>query len=123
VGLGHDPLDPKQLDFVYEKNLKAAPTYAAMLGYPGFWMRDLDSGIDQLGQATGILLVDIAGGPLEIRRIDSDRVGVVRVGRLRQEEDLRFYLATVGSPNLAHHRLDISNIVRLANDVIVRILR
>ena len=24
VGLGHDPLDCKQLDFVYEKNLKAA---------------------------------------------------------------------------------------------------
>ena len=37
VGLGQDPLDPKQLDFVYEKHLKALPTYAAMLGYPGFW--------------------------------------------------------------------------------------
>jgi acyl dehydratase len=46
VGLGHDPLDPKQLDFVYEKNLKALPTFAAMLGYPGFWVRDLDTGID-----------------------------------------------------------------------------
>ena len=40
VGLGHDPLDLKQLDFVYEKNLKTLPTFAAMLGYPGFWMRD-----------------------------------------------------------------------------------
>jgi acyl dehydratase len=46
VGLGQDPLDPKQLDFVYEKNLKALPTYAAMLGYPGFWVRELDTGID-----------------------------------------------------------------------------
>ena len=46
VGLGHDPLDLKELDFVYEKNLKTLPTYAAMLGYPGFWMRDLDTGID-----------------------------------------------------------------------------
>ena len=46
VGLGHDPLDLKQLDFVYEKNLKALPTFAAMLGYPGFWVRDLDTGID-----------------------------------------------------------------------------
>jgi acyl dehydratase len=46
VGLGHDPLDLKQLDFVYEKNLKALPTFAAVLGYPGFWIRDLPTGID-----------------------------------------------------------------------------
>ena len=46
VGVGHDPLDRKQLDFVYEKNLKALPTFAAVLGYPGFWTRDLDTGID-----------------------------------------------------------------------------
>jgi acyl dehydratase len=46
VGLGHDPLDGKQLDFVYEKNLKALPTFAAVLGYPGFWIRELDTGID-----------------------------------------------------------------------------
>ena len=46
VGLGHDPLDADELDFVYEKNLKALPTFAAVLGYPGFWVRDLDTGID-----------------------------------------------------------------------------
>src|SRR5262245_14043350 len=46
VGLGHDPTDRAQLDFVYEKNLRALPTFAAMLGYPGFWVRDLDTGID-----------------------------------------------------------------------------
>jgi len=46
VGLGHDPLDRQQLDFVYEKNLKPLPTIAAVLGYPGFWVRDLDTGID-----------------------------------------------------------------------------
>ncbi len=39
-------LDAQQLDFVYEKNLKALPTFAAVLGYPGFWVRDLDTGID-----------------------------------------------------------------------------
>jgi acyl dehydratase len=53
VGLGQDPLDPKQLDFVYEKNLKAVPTFAAMLGYPGFWMRDLDTGIDWVRLVNG----------------------------------------------------------------------
>ena len=46
VGLGHDPTDRAQLDFVYEKNLKALPTFAGLLGYPGFWVRDLDTGID-----------------------------------------------------------------------------
>jgi len=46
VGLGHDPTDRAQLDFVYEKNLKSLPTFACLLGYPGFWVRDLDTGID-----------------------------------------------------------------------------
>lgn len=46
VGLGYDPLDADELDFVYEKNLKPLPTLAAVLGYPGFWVRNLDTGID-----------------------------------------------------------------------------
>jgi acyl dehydratase len=53
VGLGHDPLDLKQLDFVYEKNLKPLPTLAAVLGYPGFWVRDLDTGIDWMRIVNG----------------------------------------------------------------------
>ena len=46
LGLGHDPTDRAQLEFIYEKNLKALPTFACLLGYPGFWVRDLDTGID-----------------------------------------------------------------------------
>jgi acyl dehydratase len=46
VGLGYDPLDGEQLAFVYEKNLKVLPTFAAALGYPGFWIRDYPTGID-----------------------------------------------------------------------------
>lgn len=46
LGYGHDPMDENQLQFVYEKNLKALPTMAVVLGYPGFWMKDPDSGID-----------------------------------------------------------------------------
>lgn len=53
VGLGHDPLDRGQLDFVYEKNLKPLPTFATMIGYPGFWVRDLDSGIDWMRIVNG----------------------------------------------------------------------
>src|SRR5689334_17327447 len=46
VGLGLDPTDEQQLTFVYEKNLKALPTMAVVLGYPGFWVKELDTGID-----------------------------------------------------------------------------
>ena len=46
VGLGHDPLNADELAFVYEKTLKVLPTMATVLGYPGFWPRDLDTGID-----------------------------------------------------------------------------
>ena len=46
LGLGADPVDPAQLQFVYEDGLKAFPTMAVVLGYPGFWMREPDCGID-----------------------------------------------------------------------------
>ena len=45
IGLGGQPLDQKQLGFVYEKSLKVFPTMAAVLGYPGFWMSDPRTGI------------------------------------------------------------------------------
>jgi acyl dehydratase len=46
IGMGHDPTDRAELDFVYEKNLKPVPSFACLLGYPGFWAKDLDTGID-----------------------------------------------------------------------------
>lgn len=46
LGLGQDPLDEEALAFLYEKNMKALPTMAVILGYPGFWIRDLDTGVD-----------------------------------------------------------------------------
>ncbi|MEI7805321.1 MAG: MaoC/PaaZ C-terminal domain-containing protein [Hyphomicrobiales bacterium] len=46
LGLGHDPMNEDELPFVYEKNLKVLPTMAVVIGYPGFWARDLDTGID-----------------------------------------------------------------------------
>ena len=46
LGYGYDPMDEHQLQFVYEKNLKALPTMAVVLGYPGFWVKEPDSGID-----------------------------------------------------------------------------
>jgi acyl dehydratase len=46
VGYGADPVDPDDLAFVYEKELRVPPTLAVVLGFPGFWARDPRSGID-----------------------------------------------------------------------------
>ncbi|MDB6061024.1 MAG: enoyl-CoA hydratase 2, peroxisomal-like [Verrucomicrobiaceae bacterium] len=46
LGIGADPTDAAQLKFVYEKNLQALPTFGVVLAHPGFWARDLDTGID-----------------------------------------------------------------------------
>ena len=46
VGFGHDPLNEAELAFVYEKHLKLLPTFAAVLGWPGFWLRDRETGVD-----------------------------------------------------------------------------
>ena len=45
VGLGADPIDANQLKFVYEENLQALPTMAIILGYPGPWHAQADTGI------------------------------------------------------------------------------
>ena len=46
VGFGHDPMDPGQLQFVYEKKLKVVPTMPVVMGWPGFWMKNPATGID-----------------------------------------------------------------------------
>ncbi|HLJ64655.1 MAG TPA: MaoC/PaaZ C-terminal domain-containing protein [Stellaceae bacterium] len=51
VGLGADPMDRRQLDFVYgdgpgKGGLKALPTMAVVLGAPGFWLINPDTGVD-----------------------------------------------------------------------------
>ena len=46
IGLGADPMDRGQLRYVYEDGLAVLPTMANILGYPGFWAREPDAGID-----------------------------------------------------------------------------
>jgi len=47
IGVGADPLDAGQLRFVFEEpDLVALPTMAAVLGTPGFWLRDPATGVD-----------------------------------------------------------------------------
>jgi acyl dehydratase len=46
VGLGHDPVDERELPFVYEKNLKVLPTFPVVLGFDPFLLRDNDAGVN-----------------------------------------------------------------------------
>ena len=46
VGAGADPLDEGDLKYVYEDGLVALPTMAVILGYPGFWLKNPDTGIN-----------------------------------------------------------------------------
>jgi len=47
VGLGQDPLDTRQLDFVdHHRTLRALPFMAVVLGQPGFWLADPRTGVD-----------------------------------------------------------------------------
>jgi acyl dehydratase len=46
LGLGQDPMNEDELRFVYEKDLKVLPTFPCVVAHPGFWSRDLDTGID-----------------------------------------------------------------------------
>ena len=96
VGLGQDPLDLKQLDFVYEKNLKALPTFAAMLGYPGFWVRELDTGIDWVRIVNGEQAVVLhqplkptgtVVGKSRVPRSDRQGAGQGRAGLCRAQGD------------------------------------
>ena len=46
VGLGHDPVDPQELAFIYERNLKVLPTFPCVLGFQPFLLRDHDTGVN-----------------------------------------------------------------------------
>ncbi len=49
VGLGNDPTNPATLPFVYEGapgGLRALSTLAVVLGSPGFWLKEPDTGVD-----------------------------------------------------------------------------
>ncbi|SEP93369.1 MaoC/PaaZ C-terminal domain-containing protein [Thalassovita taeanensis] len=46
LGYGSNPVDPAELEFVYEENLKAVPSLCVVLAHPGFWAKDPKYGID-----------------------------------------------------------------------------
>jgi acyl dehydratase len=46
LGLGQDPVNADELPFVYEDGVKVLPTFPVVVAQPGFWARELDTGID-----------------------------------------------------------------------------
>jgi acyl dehydratase len=46
LGFGQDPMNESELAFVYEKNLRALPTFALVQGYTPYWLRNPDSGVN-----------------------------------------------------------------------------
>ncbi|WP_424139779.1 MaoC/PaaZ C-terminal domain-containing protein [Roseomonas chloroacetimidivorans] len=47
VGLGQDPMDQRQLDFVdAHRRLRVLPSMAVVLGHPGFWLANPATGVD-----------------------------------------------------------------------------
>ena len=46
IGFGGRVDDRDELRYVYEKELRVAPSMALVLGYPGFWLKEVDAGFD-----------------------------------------------------------------------------
>ncbi|HCL73862.1 MAG TPA: 3-alpha,7-alpha,12-alpha-trihydroxy-5-beta-cholest-24-enoyl-CoA hydratase [Gammaproteobacteria bacterium] len=46
VGMGMDPLDEDELQFVFEEKLKVLPSQAVMMAHPGFWATEEDIDLD-----------------------------------------------------------------------------
>ncbi|WP_454673913.1 MaoC/PaaZ C-terminal domain-containing protein [Achromobacter pestifer] len=46
AGLAEEPMLGEETQFIYEAQLHALPAMAAVLAYPGFWMRDPQHGLD-----------------------------------------------------------------------------
>jgi hypothetical protein len=74
IGLGADPMDEKQLRFVYERDLVALPTMAVVLAAPHAWI---------LNSGTGFATKSVHGEQtLQIHRslpVQGELVGVPRL--------------------------------------------
>lgn len=77
IGAGYDPVDETELRFVYEEGLKALPSMAVVLGYPGFWIKD---------PATGVDWVRVVHGEQGLRLHRPVPVAATVIGRTRVKE-------------------------------------
>jgi acyl dehydratase len=76
LGCGQDPLDEADLRFVAEgAAMRALPTMAVVLGYPGFWLRDPRTGVDAVRLVHGEQSLTLHGTlPVEGEVIGRSRV-------------------------------------------------
>jgi acyl dehydratase len=76
LGCGQDPMDEADLRFVTEgAAMRALPTMAVVLAYPGFWLRDPATGVDAVRLVHGEQSVEIhAPLPTEGEVIGRSRV-------------------------------------------------
>lgn len=76
LGCGQDPMEEADLRFVTEgAAMRALPTMAVVLGYPGFWLRDPATGVDAVRLVHGEQSVEIhAPLPTEGEVIGRSRV-------------------------------------------------
>ncbi|MBU8542804.1 MULTISPECIES: MaoC/PaaZ C-terminal domain-containing protein [Roseomonadaceae] len=60
LGLGQDPMDTEALRYVTEgPAMRALPTMAVVLGYPGFWLADPATGVDAVKLVAGEQAVEL----------------------------------------------------------------
>jgi len=75
-GLGADPMDERQLDYVdFHREMRVLPSMPVVMGYPGLFMRDPATGIDAVKVVHGEQAVEIFSPlPAEGKIIGRNRV-------------------------------------------------
>lgn len=67
VGVGaSDPTDPAELQYVYEDGLKALPTLAVVMAFPGFWLQRPEYGVTWQKVLHGEQSIEIHRSPLPV---------------------------------------------------------
>ena len=83
IGMAHDPLDQRQLDYVdHHRDLQVVPSMAVVLGHPGFWLANPATGVDAVRLVHGEQAIEIKRPlPVEGEIIAKTRVtGIVDKG-------------------------------------------
>ena len=85
VGLGQDPMDPRQIAFAdgLKDDVRVMPAMANVLGHPGFWLSDPATGVDATKLLHGEqgMTLHAAGAAAEVK-VAERAVDLVRGGRL-----------------------------------------
>ncbi|SOY63006.1 MaoC/PaaZ C-terminal domain-containing protein [Cupriavidus taiwanensis] len=78
AGLSEDPAIGDEVEYLYEERLKALPSMAAVIAYPGFWMRDAVHGIDWRRVVNGEMRMTL----FRQLAVSGDVIGHSRVARV-----------------------------------------